>query len=71
MIGFLVRAAIGGAVAYGVLTVLDKTKVLDRAVELGTGLLDKAAEKLVQFEAASVLANSGRPDHPSDGGGMS
>lgn len=67
MIGFLVRAAIGGAVAYGVLTVLDKTKVLDKAIGLGNELLDKAAEKLVQFEAAA--ANGGRPR--SDGGGMS
>lgn len=65
MVGFLVRAVIGGAVAYGVLTVLDKTKAVDKAVVLGTQALDKVAEKLVQFEAANVSRANGH------GGGMS
>ena len=66
MIGFLVRAAIGGVVAYGVLTVLDKTKVLDKAIAFGNEMLDKAAEQLVKFESTA-----GHPTSTSRGSEMS
>lgn len=49
MVGFLVRAAIGGAVAYGVLRILDETKAVEKVTALGAHLLDVAAEKLVPF----------------------
>lgn len=68
MVGFLVRAAIGGAVAYGVLTVLDKTKALEKVTALSSHVMDKVAEKLVHLEGA-VAANGSRPN--GHGGGMS
>lgn len=49
MIGFLVRAAIGGAVAYGVLRILEESNAVEKATALGSHLLDIAAEKLVPF----------------------
>lgn len=57
MIGFLVRAAIGGAVAYGVLNVLEKTKAVEKATTAITGFVDDLAARFMEEEAAAEQAH--------------
>lgn len=47
MLGFLVKSAVGGVVAYTVLKVLEQNQVLEKVTVMGTQLLDELAQKLV------------------------
>jgi hypothetical protein len=55
MIGFLVRAAVGGAVAYGALRILEKTQILEQITLKGVALFDEVSTRLVTFKDGAAV----------------